>query len=308
MKYARLLLLTLFVATFAFAQAPATQPAPDPADPVQQARKMIQEGKHNDAIALLNSAIKANPKNYDAHLSLGVANDLKGNYAEAQKHFQHAIDLATPEQKPQAMRQMAFSYAFARKPAEAAKFSQPIFDQRMAANDFTGAAEIANELARIYLESGDINNAETWYRRGYESAIKKTDLTPQQKALWQFRWEHAQARIAARRNDKEAARKHVAAAKTALDQTGDKDQQVFYPYLTGYVAYYLGEPKTALADLQQANQRDPFILALMAQAHEKLGEKQQATELYKKIITLNGHNPTNAFARPLAKEKLGLAN
>jgi Flp pilus assembly protein TadD len=273
---------------------------------VQEGRRLTGEGHQDDALRVLARALELDPNDYGAQVATGVALDLFGRYADARRHFAKAIEVATPEQKPQAMRQMAFSWAFERNPAEAAKYEQPLFDTRVAGNDFTGAAEIANELARIYIENGDIDSAAKWYKQGYETALRKKDLTGPQRALWQFRWEHAQARLAARRGEKDEARRHVALAKRALDETGDKDQQIFYPYLTGYVAYYLGDPKTAITDLQQANQRDPFILALEAQAYEKTGQKEKADDLYKKIMGINSHNPTNAFARPLARQKLGL--
>ena len=45
---------------------------------------------------------------------------------------------------------------------------------------------------------------------GYDD---KTDANAARKNLWEFRWEHAQARIAARRGDPAEAQRHVAAAK-----------------------------------------------------------------------------------------------
>ena len=77
----------------------------------------------------------------------------------------------------------------------------------------------------------------------------------------------------------------------------------FYPYLSGYVAFYLGDYKTAIAELQKADQKDPFVLSLLAQAYEKSGDKAQALDYYRKVLTINSHSPTNAFARPLAKRK-----
>ena len=103
----------------------------------------------------------------------------------------------------------------------------------------------------------------------------------------------------------ETPQQHVAAAKAILDKGGNPEQARFYPYLTGYVALYLSDYKTAIADLTKADQRDPFILVLLAQAYEKSGDKEQATGYYRKVLTVNTHNPTNAFARPLAKKKLG---
>jgi len=62
--------------------------------------------------------------------------------------------------------------------------------------------------------------------------------------------------------------------------------------------------KTAIADLQKADQKDPFILALIAQAYEKSGDKSQAMDYYRKVLTINSHNPTNAFARPIAQKMI----
>lgn len=76
------------------------------------------------------------------------------------------------------------------------------------------------------------------------------------------------------------------------------------PYLTGYVAFYNGDYKTAIAELQKADQRDPLNLVLLAQAYEKPGDAAAAMDFYRKVLESNGHSPTNAFARPLAKKKL----
>jgi tetratricopeptide (TPR) repeat protein len=149
-----------------------------------------------------------------------------------------------------------------------------------------------------------VYGGQRWYERGYETALRKSDLKDTEKSLWQFRWAHAQARIAARRGQKEEAQKQVAAAKAALDRANDPDQSIFYPYLVGYVAFYTGDYKTAIAELEKASQRDPFILSLLAQAHEKSGDQARALEYYRKVMASNGHGPSNAFARPLARKKL----
>jgi tetratricopeptide (TPR) repeat protein len=244
----------------------------------------------------------------EAESGMGVVLDLQGKYDEARKHFANAIELAKPDQKVGALKSMAISYAFQKNCKDATKYEQQAFDSQMKQTppDYPAAAETANELARLCIESGDLNAADKWYKTGHETAFKKTDLSDADKDLWNFRWEHAQARIAARRGNKAEAQKHVAAAKAILDHNLITEAQApFFPYLTGYVAFYGGDYKTAIDDLQKANQRDPFILVLLAQAYEKSGQKDQATDLYKKVLTMNIHNPTGAFSRPLAKEKVG---
>ena len=277
----------------------------DPLDLVKQGRKLNSEGKQDEALALYQRALQTSPELYEAHLEAGIALDLKGDYADARRHLAKAIELAKPETKAQALRSMAMSYAFEHKAKEAVKFEKQVFDDQLAAKNFTGAAGTANELARICIESGDLKDAEAWYRTGHENGLKKTGITAAEKDLWDFRWEHAQARIAARRHQRPAAERHVAAAKAILDKGTNPDQARFFPYLTGYVAFYAGEYKLALTELLKADQGDPFILSLIAQAYEKSGDQTQAMEYYRKVLASNIHNPTNAFARPLARKKAG---
>jgi tetratricopeptide (TPR) repeat protein len=279
-------------------------PAPVAPDLVKQGETLNSEGKQDDALALYRRALAMSPNLYEAHLASGIALDLKGNYTEARQHLAKAIEVAPAESKQQAWRAMAMSYAFEGNANEAARLEQQVFDARMSAHDYIGAAEIANELARIYLESGDATNAYKWYESGYETAHRKTDLSDADKNLWTFRWEHAQARIAARRGKAGEAQQHVAAAKAALDKANNPDQARFFPYLTGYVAFYTGDYKTAIADLQKADQRDPLILALIGESYERSGDRSQAMDYYHKVLAINTHNPTNAFARPLARKKL----
>src|SRR5947207_8689471 len=133
--------------------------------------------------------------------------------------------------------------------------------------------------------------------------MRKTDMKDADKNLWAFRWAHAQARIAARRGQRDKAQKQVAAAKAALEKANNPDQAPFFPYLTGYVAFYRGDYKTAITELGKANQEDPFILLLLAESYEKSGDTPRAKEYYTQIMANNGHGPTNAFARPLARKK-----
>jgi Flp pilus assembly protein TadD len=300
------LLTPLFLAPFVFAQqAPVQAPPPgSAADLVQQGEKLNREGKQDEAIALYNRALEKSPNMYEANLEEGIAYDLKGNYAEARVHLNKAIEVAPDNSKEQAQRALAFSYVFEGDAYKASESELEVFNARMARKDMVGAAEACNELARIYLELGDSDHAYKWYKMGYETVSHKPDLTDAEKSLWLFRWESAQARLAARRGNSNEAQQHVVAAKVALDKANNSDQLRFYPYLTGYVAFYAGDYKVAIADLDKADQHDPFILVLLAQAYEKSGEAATARSYYRKVLEINGHNPTVAFSRPLAKKKL----
>ena len=289
---------------FLSAQTAQPQPGNDTLTLVKEGEKLNSEGKQDEALARYQQALQKSPKLFQAHLDSGIALDLKGDYVEARKHFSKAAEVASGEQKQQAQRALLLSYVFEGNTQQVEKLEKQAFDAGLAKGDFIDAAEIANEVARILLESGDPEGAERWYKIGHETALRKSDLKDTEKSLWDFRWEHAQARIAARRGQKEDAQKHVAAAKQALDNAHNPDQAIFYPYLLGYVAFYGGDYKTAISELQKASQRDPFILSLLAQSYEKSGDQAHALEYYRKVMASNGHGPTNAFARPIARKKL----
>jgi len=297
----------VLLAVLCAAQQSAPAPAPAPgsaADLVQQGQKLSREGRLDDALVLYNRALDKDPKSYEAHLAEGMALDLKGEYAQAREHFTKAIEVAPESSKPQAQRAMAVSYAFEGNIFKAADFEMQVFNTRLAKNDSIGAAEICTELGRMYVEAGDPEHAYKWYKLGYETASHKPDLSEADANLWLFRWENAQARIAARRGQKDEAQQHVTAAKAALDKANNPDQARFYPYLTGAVAFYLGDNKTAIAELQKADQHDPAVLALLGEAYEKSGDAAQAKSSYQKVLESSAHSPANAFARPLAKKKL----
>jgi tetratricopeptide (TPR) repeat protein len=230
--------------------------------------------------------------------------DLNGQYGEARERFQKALGLATSAQaKAQAQRSLAVSYAFEGDCKNAVKFEGPLYETYLASKSFFEAGETADELARVCNDAGDLDQAYQWYQKGHEAGLNEPE--EKQKDLWNFRWEHAQARIAVRRGNKAEAERHVAAAKTILDKGSNPQQALFFPYLAGYVAFYTGDFKTALGEFQKANQNDPFILVMIAQTYEKLGDQAQALEYYRKTLKSNAHNPPNAFARPLAKKKAG---
>lgn len=280
----------------------------DITDLIKQGQKLNSEGKQDDALKLYQQVLDKSPDSFDAHLQSGIALDLKGSYVEAREHLTKAIDVASTDQKNRALRTLAVSYAFESNSKDAEKYEKPVFDALVAKSDFEGAAGVANELARIMLESGDINGAAQWYKNGYDTAMRKADMKEADKNLWAFRWAHAQARMAARRGNHDEAQKQVAIAKAALDKANNPDQAVFFPYLTGYVAFYGGDFKAAITELSKANQEDPFILVLLAQAYEKTADAVRAKEYYQKVLSINSHAPTTAYARPLARKKLAGAS
>src|SRR6184192_4385871 len=284
------------------AQAPAQQQQPEF---VKQGQQLMRAGKPEEALALYRQTLQTSPDSVPANLAAGSVLDIMGKGEQARKYFIKAIDVAdTPEHKAGARRAMAMSYAFEGNCKKTVEYEQQVFDFYGSVKNFFQQGEIADEAARVCIESGDLDTAYHWYQVGHDNGLKEPDIKPARQDLWEFRWEHAQARIGARSGNQAEAQKHVAAAKNILDRGTNPEQAQFLPYLQGYVAFYAGDYKTALEELQKANQNDPFIQSMIAQTYEKLGDKDKAMEFYRKASTAIAHNPPAAYAVPLAKKKL----
>jgi tetratricopeptide (TPR) repeat protein len=279
------------------------QEQPDPVQLVQQGRRLNTAGRQADALALYERALRINPDLFEAHLASGIALDLVGRYDEARTHLSRAIERAPEDAKRTALMAMAVSWAFEGKTEQASEFYRQVFDADAAAGRHADAAEIANALGRLYLETGDTKSARRWYETGYEKARRLPEEPASQLKLWEFRWLHAQARIAAREgrlaDDRlRAVRALVASSKELADQAPA------VAYLEGYVALYRRDPSRALAALTKADQNDPFILMLMARSQQQLKRGDEARRTWQQILTLNGHSLQNALARPAARAAL----
>jgi tetratricopeptide (TPR) repeat protein len=288
--------------TSSFTQSPGQQQQPEF---VKQGQQLIREGKPDDALALYRKTLQTSPASLPANIAAGSVLDLMGKGDEARKYLSKAIEVAdTPEHKAGAQRAMAMSYAFEGICKKTIEHEQQVFDFYGSVKNFFQQGEIADEAARVCIDSGDLDAAQKWYKIGHDAGLKEPDIKPARQDLWNFRWEHAQARIAARRGDQADAQKHVAAAQAILDKGTIPEQADFLPYLKGYVAFYVGGYKAALEELGKANQNDPFIQCMIGEAYEKLGDKDKAMEFYRKASTASSHNPPAAYAVPFARKKL----
>ena len=297
------------IATLLLAASLSAQPPAGGRGAANPGMQLVRQGKLSEALEYYQQELQKSPDSAQANNSAGIVLDLMGRTADARRYFARGIELAgTPQARAGVQRNLAMSYAFDGDCAGTTKAAQPVIDYYASTKDFYMQGEIYNEAARVCIEAGDFDTAERWYRSGTEVGLKEPDIKPDRTALWNFRLEHAQARLAARRHDPDAAQQHIAAAKALLDANPEmaKAQAIFYPYLTGYVALYLGDPKSALAGLLRANQNDAFIQCLIGQAYEKLGDKEKAMQYYRKASTVSSHNPPAAYARPLTRRKLAM--
>jgi tetratricopeptide (TPR) repeat protein len=294
----------LVLGAVVFAACARTPPGPSVDDLVSQGGALDLEGEHTAAVARFRQALVLAPDSYDAHYGIGRALDLAGEYDEAREHFTRAMALASDENRDQAVRMLGIAWTFVGNVDEAAQCFREVFDRRMKAGNFAAASEVANELGRVYLETGNLDRGEEWYRTGRDVALQEQNLPDWRRGLVELRWAHAQGRVAARRGREREARQAEAVVKAVLDRGGNDDQRVQYQYLLGYVDFHLGHYQDAIDALLKADQTDPFILLLLASAEEKLDHPARRDDYYRKVLESSSHAINNALARPVARSKL----
>jgi tetratricopeptide (TPR) repeat protein len=247
--------------------------------------------------------------------------DRDGAFEQARVLFQAVIDQASePADLAAAQRRMAMHYGFMGDCANAVRYEEMVISYWVTREDaepqnaFYQEGEMANEGARVCIDSGDLDTAERMYRRGYMLGLMEPEPRTHPKSLWDFRLAHALGRIAARRGDKAEAERQVALARQALDSDPAmaEQQERFFPYLAGYVALYTGDLAAAERTFTQlleirGNQSDPFMNSLLGMTYERMGRQAEAEEIYRKAYDLaRAHNPPAAFARRFTRAKLGM--
>lgn len=276
--------------------------------------QLVNAGRFEEALKVFQADLSGDPKSVAANNGAAVALDLMGRYQEARPYFSAAIKAAhTPLERALAERAMAVGYGFEGDCGNAEKLEKHAFEFYLETNDFPNAGDVADELARLCLESGNLDRAAEWYQRGHDTGLQEPNISAARRDLWDFRLAHARARIAARRGKTAETPRQVAKAREILDRGRIPEQEQFFPYLEGYVAFYSRNYPGAAEALNRAllNQtlaNDPSVLCLLAQTYEALGDRAQAGDFYRRAAATRAHSVPAAYAQPFALKKLASWN
>ncbi|MEW6321633.1 MAG: tetratricopeptide repeat protein [Acidobacteriota bacterium] len=299
------------LAPAAFAAAVSLGVAPAWAQPdidrmVRAGRALAQEGRFAEAETIFRQALKAKPRQLDCLIALGVALDMQGQYAEARTQFEAAAQVA-PQGPPRvsALWAQAVSFAFERRAADAERVLETARAQQKADGDYAGAAASARLIGRIYLESGLVESGRRWYELGYQESRPPPGASAEDTALWRMRSAHAQARLAAREGNADAARRHLEEFETLMRQRGKPgDDNDIYRFVAGYVAYYAKDYDRAIAEFSRGHIGDTFIVAMLGASYEAKGDAVAARRYYERALEITAHNVQTAIGRPMARERL----
>jgi len=133
------------------AQAPGQEQQPEF---IKQGQQLAHQGKLDEALTLYLQTLQLSPNSLPANIAAGNVLDLMGRGEEARDYLAKAIQVAdTPEHKAGAQRAMAMSYAFEGNCAKTIKYEQQVFNYYAGAKNFFQQGEIADEAARVCIDS-----------------------------------------------------------------------------------------------------------------------------------------------------------
>jgi hypothetical protein len=101
----------------------------------------------------------------------------------------------SPAALANARRTMAMSLAFEGDCAKTGQYEQMVIDYWVTRekdqphNAFYQEGEMADEAARVCIDSGDLDAAIRWYAKGHELGLQEPEIPPDRVALWEFRCE-----------------------------------------------------------------------------------------------------------------------
>ncbi len=81
----------------------------EPGYHLELGKAQLAAGNNGDAIASVEKALAADPKNWEAHSTLGIAHDLSDDFAKGQQSYRRALDLSP--KNPTVLNNLAISLA-----------------------------------------------------------------------------------------------------------------------------------------------------------------------------------------------------
>ncbi len=274
-----------------------------------------QQGRFDEANDVLKKAGMATKGN-EAQIAQGLGTNalFQDDYSKARKHYRTAVSLTDRDATPFIpFFGLAWTYLYENDgqidPA------LEIIDDYMGRYNRNGGAQgfppvwIWNHTARIKLENGHAEEALKDYETGYKS-VPGSQLTDDQKRVWEQRSHHGKARALAKLGKFDEAWGIAESMRKLLEtEATDAQKQQFYPpyhYLAGYILLEKKEYKKAVEHLEQAVPNDPFHQLLLGRAYEKSGDLSKARERYEAVTKMTNNNIERALAYPEAKKRLAM--
>ena len=244
---------------------------PDDPNPYDSyAELLMKKGDFGRSIEIYRQALAIDVNFVPSHIGIATDMNLSGDHEGARQQLDELLKVARNDgERRQALTACAVSYADEGSPEEALK-----------------------QLDRQLALAEKIDEASAKYEHALE-LVEKSDLSDEVKANAHRGYLFNSTRVAVAKGDLAAARASAADYREKVESMRNTFQIRLAHQLAGSIALAEGRNATALAELAMANQQNPRIFLLMAQAAQAAGDAERAKKLSSRAAHFNALNSLN---------------
>ena len=252
---------------------------PNPYD--SYAELLMRLGRFDESIAQYRKALAQDPHFIGSHS--GIAGNLmyQGKHgqaiAEAQKleaaarddgerrfgMFTQTVVYVDQGKTDQALRQLEKQYAFDSKGGDPAQM-----------------AGVADAMGDILVDAGKPDQAQKRYQQALDLQLN-SNISPEAKEDARLAHHYNLARVALVRNDLPTAKSEAEEYLKGAEAKQNSNRTKQAHELAGTIALKEKNFDQAISELEQANQQSPYVVYVLALAHQGKGDKAKAAELFK---------------------------
>ena len=276
---------------------------PNPYD--SYAELLMKMGKYEKSVEHYKKALAVNPNFVASHI--GIATDLNylGKHEDARKQLQTLYDMARNDgERRAAYFGMAVSYVDEGSLDKALAEFDKGYALAEKINDAAAMAGDLNNKGNILLEAGKADKAMSMFEKSVK-LIQASDLSQEIKDNANRGFLYNAARVAIRQKDLEIAKAKTEKFHQAVKAINNPLQMKLYHELQGMIALTENDYDKAVAELNQANQQNPYNLFRLAIAYKGKADAAKFKTYCKKAAKFNALNSLNqGFIRSKAEEIL----
>ncbi len=275
---------------------------PNPYDSL--AELLMKQGKFDESIRAYEKALSVNPSFFASYVGIGTNLIFRGDPDSARAQFQKLYSIApTNAQRRLALFWTAVSYVHEGRFDEALEELQKNYAIAEKDEDLPAMAGVVGTMGDLHLEAGRFEEARANYLKAVE-LLEKSEVSQGVKDESKQTLLFNEARVALREEDVEAAQAKAQEYCAQAEAGHDPLEMEICHQLAGMIALHEQRFDDALAELQQANPRNPGNLRRMAKAYDGKGDEENAKAMWAKAADFNEINYNYAFVRSEAKAKL----
>ena len=275
---------------------------PNPHD--SYAELLMKMGEFESSVEHYQKALSINPKFIPSYIGIATDYNYMGKHEKARETLETMYEKADNNgQRRQALFATAVSYVDEGETDRALEILSKRYDLAEEGNDEAALAADLNQIGNILLEADQPEKALSKFEKS-TTLIRESNRSSDQKENAERQYLINGARVALRQNDLATAKSKLQEHREQIAAIENHPQAGISHRVAAMIALEEGDYETALAEIEQTSQLNPYNVYRKAMVYEAEGDTEKAAALYRKAAEFNALNNLNyAFIRAKAAER-----